>query len=67
MARGEEGVFETINYRRLLMGGRFPDDSFALISLVERTFDVEIEGLPEARRLSMPADQAMDGSIGHMK
>jgi len=67
MARGEEGVFEAINYRRLLMGGRFPDDSFALISLVERTFDVEIEGLPEARRLSMPADQAMDGSTGHMK
>lgn len=67
MARGEEGVFEPINYRRLLMGGRFPDGSFALVSLVERTFDVEIQGLQDERRLSMPADLAMDGSTPRVK
>ncbi|MTJ03819.1 MAG: LysR family transcriptional regulator [Sediminimonas qiaohouensis] len=62
MARGEEGDFEPVNYRRLLMGCRFPDESFALVSLVERTYDIEIEGLPEERRLSMPAGLAMDDS-----
>lgn len=62
MARGEEGIFEPVNYRRLLMGCRFPDESFALVSLVERTYDIEIEDLPEERRLSMPAGLAMDDS-----
>ncbi len=62
MARGEEGNFEPVNYRRLLMGCRFPDESFALVSLVERTYDIEIEGLSEERRLSMPTGLAMDDS-----
>ncbi len=43
-----------ISYQRLLLGCRFPDDSFALAMLIDRTHSIDIEGLSEEQAKSMP-------------
>lgn len=60
MDRGVEGQTEPISFKRLLLGCRYPDDSFALASLVVRSHDLEISGVSQAEIETMPADLLMD-------
>ncbi|SEP82040.1 helix-turn-helix domain-containing protein [Thalassovita taeanensis] len=60
MHRGEDGNMEPISFKRLLMGCRFPDGSFALASLVERSHDLRIEGVSDAQIRLMPENLVMD-------
>lgn len=43
-------------YQRLLLGGRFPDDSFALIAVVDRSEKIRIDALDQTTLERMPAD-----------
>ncbi|PIE12805.1 MAG: LysR family transcriptional regulator [Rhodobacterales bacterium] len=49
-----------ISYQRLLLGCRFPDGSFALASLVDRTHDIDIKGLDPERAKLMPDEYVMN-------
>ncbi|WP_323780352.1 LysR family transcriptional regulator [Thalassovita sp.] len=60
MNRGEEGIPEPISFKRLLLGCRYPDDSFAMVSLVVRSYDLQIEGLSQDRIESMPKTEVME-------
>ena len=51
-----------ISYKRLLMGCRYPDNSFVLASLVERTYDLQIFGVDDEKIQTMPADEVMDAA-----
>jgi hypothetical protein len=59
MARGEVGQMEPISFKRLLMGGTYADGSFALLSLVERTYDLQIAGVSDEMIRTMPAKEVM--------
>lgn len=59
MARGESGQMEPISFKRLLMGGCYPDGSFAQLSLVERTYDIQIQGISMEKVQSMPEAEVM--------
>lgn len=48
-----------ICYERLLLSSRFPDGSFAMISAVRRTYDVEIIGVTDEMLRQMPEDLVM--------
>lgn len=56
---GDDGVVTPIAYQRLLLGARYPDDSFAMLSLVRRTYDVEIKGVTDNMLRKMPKDMLM--------
>jgi len=60
MDRGEAGLTEPISFKRLLLGCRYPDDSFALASLVVRSHDLQIDGVSQQEIETMPADLLMD-------
>jgi len=62
MARGDDSGLHPISYKRLLLGCRYPDDSFALASLVERTYDLSIFGVDDEKIRSMPKAEVMDGA-----
>lgn len=49
-----------ISYQRLLMGCRFPDGSFALAALIDRTHNIEISGLSREQVKSMPQEFIMN-------
>ena len=59
LRRSPDGPYFPIFYQRLLLPGRFPDGTFALISVVDRHHDVEIIGLDEDTRPCMPDDVVM--------
>ena len=48
-----------ICYERLLLASRFPDGSFAMLSTVRRTYDVEIRGVSDEMLRQMPEDLLM--------
>lgn len=51
----EKGVeMVPISYQRLLMGCRFPDGSFALAALIDRTHNIDISGLSREQAETMP-------------
>lgn len=54
------GVPKPLAYQRLLLGGRFPDNSFALITIVERSQEIRIRGLDQSVLEQMPADAKVD-------
>lgn len=62
IAREPGGALIPISYQRLLLGCRFPDASFALVSIIDRTRRISIEGLdpglvePMSEELSMDID-----------
>ncbi len=61
MARhGETGLPSPISFKRLLLGCRLADGSFALGNLVQRSHDLQIDGLDPAIVTSMPRDQVED-------
>ncbi len=53
------GPYIPLCYRRLLLGGRFPDGTSALISVLDRCYDIEIDGLERDEILTMPEDLVM--------
>ncbi|MEL6808184.1 MAG: LysR family transcriptional regulator [Pseudomonadota bacterium] len=59
LRRAPDGPYLPIFYQRLLLPGRFPDGTFALISVVDRHHDVEILGLDEEVRPRMPDEVVM--------
>ena len=48
-----------ICYERLLLGSRFADGSFALVSAVNRTYDLEIKGVTDDMMRLMPEKYVM--------
>lgn len=59
LPKGPEEVPTPICYERLLLGAKFPDDSFAMISAVRRTYDVDIMGVSHEMKRLMPEDMVM--------
>lgn len=59
LAREPGGPRIPMSFQRLTMGGRFPDGSFALITVVERRKDIDIPHLDPALARSMPDDFVM--------
>ncbi|NIA68660.1 LysR family transcriptional regulator [Pelagibius litoralis] len=59
MPREKGGPLQPVSFQRLLLGCAFPDGEFALILLVDRTYNVSIAGLAEDRIRSMPEDLLM--------
>lgn len=57
---GDDGGTLPIAYQRLLLRGQFADGSFALFSIIERTYDLEIPGLDRERIASMPPEMIMN-------
>jgi len=57
------GRFVPISYQRLLTACRFPDDSFALASLIDRTYNVDIKGVSPAQVRAMDEELIMDVDI----
>jgi hypothetical protein len=55
--RGPDTAPVQICYTRLLLGSSFPDGSFALISVVDRHNDIDIQGTPGQK---MPEELVMD-------
>jgi hypothetical protein len=60
MDRGEVAENEPISFKRLLLGCRYPDNSFALASLVVLSHDLNIQGLSREVIESMPYELQMD-------
>ncbi|MEO9949993.1 MAG: LysR family transcriptional regulator [Roseobacter sp.] len=56
LPRVEDGPMVTLSYQRLMLGGTFPDGSFALFSVVERCYDLDIEGVTEEDVRGMPEE-----------
>lgn len=54
--REQGGVPIPLAYKRLLMGARFPDHSFALIAAVDRSKEITISGLDQSTLNTMPED-----------
>lgn len=59
LPRGPEGAPEPVSYERLLLGSKFPDGSFAMISTVRRTYDLEIMGVTREMLRQMPEEFLM--------
>lgn len=53
MPFGQENVMKTIGFERILLGCRYPDESFALVSVVHLTRNLDVIGLTDARRESI--------------
>ena len=60
LQREQNGPYIPLSYRRLLLSGRFPDGTFALISVLDRCYDISIDGLSAEEVRKMPADLVMD-------
>ena len=54
--KGEEGTITPTRYARLMLGGRFPDQSEALFALVEAEPDIDIEGINHKDLPPIPAE-----------
>ncbi len=57
--RVDGGPRETLCYERLLTAWRFPDESFAMVSVVRRTHNVELQGVSCELIRRMPEDMVM--------
>lgn len=67
LQREVDGPYLPICYRRLLLGGRFPDGTFALISVVDRHHGIEIAGLDPALADAMPSEVVMPANPLRLK
>jgi biotin operon repressor len=56
---GPDGISSPICYQRLLLGARYPDQSYAMISVVRRTYDVQINGVTDEMLRQMPEEMLM--------
>ena len=60
--QGADKGLTPISYQRLTMASRFADGEFALVALVDRTNDIQIDGLADDIRQSMPTELEMNVS-----
>jgi biotin operon repressor len=67
LQRESEGEFVPLSYQRLLLAGRFPDNSFALISILDRCHEIEIEDLDIEQCRKMPLDLVMPAQPKELK
>lgn len=56
LPRVENGPLVPLSYQRLMLGGTFPDGTFALLSMVERCYDLKIEGVSDEQAKLMPEE-----------
>ncbi len=63
VSRQPETPLIPLSYARLLLGARFPDGSFALVNIIERTNDLDIEEMPDPVAMSMDPTLEMHISI----
>lgn len=56
LPRVENGPLIPLSYQRLMLGGTFPDGTFALLSAVERCHELRIEGVSEEQAKMMPEE-----------
>lgn len=56
---GDKGERKPICYERLLLGARYPDHSYAMITVVRRTYDVDIRGVTHEMLRQMPEEMLM--------
>lgn len=56
LPRVTDGPLVPLSYQRLMIGGSFPDGTFALISVVERCYDISIEGVSDEQIRRMPEE-----------
>ncbi len=56
LPRVENGPMVPLSYQRLMLGGTFPDGTFALLSVVERCHELRIEGVTEEQARLMPEE-----------
>ena len=54
LPRVEGGPMVPLSYQRLMLGGTFPDGTFALFSVVERCYDLNIDGVSDEVVKTMP-------------
>lgn len=59
LPKGTEAKMLPISFERLLLGARFPDGSFAMISAVRRTYDVDILDVSNDMLRQMSEDMVM--------
>ncbi|MGJ8625998.1 MAG: LysR family transcriptional regulator [Sulfitobacter sp.] len=59
LPKGTEAEMLPICFERLLLGARFPDGSFAMISAVRRTYDVDIKDVSTEMLHRMTEDMVM--------
>lgn len=59
IARHEGGELIPLSFQRLLAAAKFPDGSFAMISTLLRTYDIEIDGVDDSIRCDMPEELLM--------
>ncbi|MGJ8615208.1 MAG: LysR family transcriptional regulator [Sulfitobacter sp.] len=59
LPKGTEAKMLPISFERLLLGARFPDESFAMISAVRRTYDVDIKDVSNEMLHQMTPDMVM--------
>ncbi len=56
-----------ISYQRLILGCRFPDGTAVLATLIDRTYDIDINGLSRESIESMPKELIMSINLNHGK
>jgi len=56
LPRVENGPLVPLSFQRLVLGGTFPDGTFALLTLVERCYDLSIDGVSEEQMKLMPKE-----------
>jgi hypothetical protein len=61
------GDFMPTAYKRLLLGSRFPDGTFALMTFVDRSDEIRITGLSQEMLERMPADAITSFVAGQVK
>lgn len=66
MNHPELGDRVPMSYMRLILGCRFADDSFALVSIVERGYDISIDGLDQERIESMPPELILKVDVNNL-
>ena len=60
LPRDKGGPLVPISYQRLLLGCRFPDNSAGIISMVVRTWDIDIQGVSREDIERMPRSLCME-------
>jgi len=63
MPREPDGPLMTVCFQRLLMGMQLPDGSFALVTVVDRPEEINIDGLDQSRPAEMPEDVKEEFSV----
>ncbi len=60
ISRGDDDQLTPISYQRLLLGSRFPDGSFAMIAVIDRTYNLQVAGLDQALLHAMSPELVMN-------